>query len=580
MRLHNRLKITIGARDHIGVVMALCAKVIEGLLIAAVPITAMYCLIEQHRTGDYWQPLYINIAMFSGLFLSRKVIAWPAMRVLYQLAFSYGLKQREFILRHLISLPLGAFKKLHRGKIVQALTEDVANLETYYSYISPQRINSITVIASLFLATFFLAWGMALAAGLVFLLGLVCLIYFKKNLSKGLLHRSDAMAEASKHVIEFAQGMPIIRISRSTGAASRDFDNSVTILREGFRKAIYQNAPISTMILALLTTSVAVGAAVGILMFDGSEEAILIDFIAALVLLTSIIVPARSLIATSTLSALTNISHNNLEQIENIACLPDGENNLAPQGFDITYRQVNFSYEEGEQKAVRDISFEAAEGSVTAIVGKSGAGKSTLMHLLMRFWDVQSGSILLNNIDIRDYQIEILLNKISTVFQETILFNDTVMNNIRIGRLAATDNQVIEAAKSAQIFDFIKTLPGGMHTEIGVGGSKLSGGEKQRIAIARAILKDAPIVILDEATSALDPENENAIQAAFSHLAENKTVFIIAHRLATILNADNILVLDEGRMVDQGSHEQLIITSPIYKSLWDHHNRIGNWHIK
>lgn len=580
MRLNARPKNVLVSAEYKQLNIAFWAKAFEGVLLAAAPITAIYCLLLQYKGSDQLVPIYINIGLFVAIFISRRLIVWPSMRTLYQKVFLYGLRQRTMLLRHMISLPLGAFKKLHKGKVAQSLAEDISALETYFSYVRPQMASDLIMISALFITTILLSWQMALAAGVTFLIGISVLGYLKRSLSRGLFFRSRGMAEAAKHILEFAQGMQIIRVSGTTGAATRDFDKSIIMMRDGFRKSIFRNAPLSSLILSIVTSAVVAAAVVAIFLFDMKDQIVLINFIAALVLLTSIIMPARSFIGASAMTTFTKISHNNIADIEAISGLADGSIGEAPKLFDIAYDNVSFSYNEAEQQVISDISFEAKEGTITAVVGKSGAGKSTLMHLLMRFWDVQSGSISLNKKDIRDYKMETLLDQISTVFQETMLFNDSVINNIRIGRPTASDDEVVRAARSAQILDFIEALPEGMQTIIGVGGSTLSGGEKQRIAIARAILKNAPIIILDEATSALDPENENAIQMAFSNLARHKTVFIIAHRLSTIMNADNILVLDEGKLVEQGTHDKLLETSSTYQSLWSHHNKISDWNIR
>ena len=232
-----------------------------------------------------------------------------------------------------------------------------------------------------------------------------------------------------------------------------------------------------------------------------------------------------------------------------------------------------------EVRALDNVSFSIPQGQFVAIVGPSGSGKTTLVNLIARFWDVDSGSVRIGGIDVKDYKLDSLMKNISMVFQDVYLFQDTVANNIRYGKEDATQEEIENAARLANCYDFIMQMPDGFDTMIGEGGSTLSGGEKQRISIARAILKNAPVVLLDEATSSLDPENEAQIQQAISRLVQGRTVVVIAHRLKTVVGADTILVLDQGRIVEQGTHEQLLTQNGLYAKLWNLQTSTEGWKI-
>lgn len=257
--------------------------------------------------------------------------------------------------------------------------------------------------------------------------------------------------------------------------------------------------------------------------------------------------------------------------------LPEPEDDVELKNFDIEFVNVSFSYD--GKTVLKDVSFAIPEGSTAAFVGPSGAGKTTIVNLIARFWDVDSGEIRIGGRNIKEIKLDRLLSYISMVFQEVILFNDTIMENIRLGRRDATDEEVISAARAARCHEFIEKLPNGYDTIIGERGEKLSEGEKQRISIARAILKNAPIVILDEATVFIDPENENLIQEAINELTKDKTVIVIAHRLSTFVSADQIFVLDKGRIVERGCHDELLAANGLYRRLWNAHQSARGWKL-
>ena len=252
--------------------------------------------------------------------------------------------------------------------------------------------------------------------------------------------------------------------------------------------------------------------------------------------------------------------------------------NLVPEGCNIEFSNVGFSYDEDE--VLKNISFSAEKNTTPALVGPSGGGKSTIAKLIARFWDVNSGKIMIGGVDIREIKQEELMNVVSFVFQDVFLFNDTIMENIRVGRKDATEDEIIEAARLAMCHDFIMQTEHGYNTLAGDGGARLSGGERQRISIARAILRNAPVIVLDEATAYSDPENEDKIQESINNLTKDKTLIIIAHRLSTIMHSDKIIVIDKGDLSAQGTHEELLESSSLYKSMWFSHIASMDWHLE
>lgn len=268
----------------------------------------------------------------------------------------------------------------------------------------------------------------------------------------------------------------------------------------------------------------------------------------------------------------------NLREIWDAEVVSTPENPKSPSDSSIEFKDVKFSYE-GEVQALRGVSFDVPAGATVALVGPSGGGKTTCASLVPRFWDVDEGSVEVGGVDVRDVDPKVLLDNVAFVFQTNKLFNQTLADNVRAAKPEATDEEVLSALHAAQCDDIVEKLPEGINTMLGTGGTYLSGGEVQRVALARAILKAAPIVVLDEATAFADPENEALIQKAFSELAKNSTVLMIAHRLSTVINADKIVVLDGGKVIESGTHDELLAANGLYAKMWEEYNQAASWRI-
>ena len=281
--------------------------------------------------------------------------------------------------------------------------------------------------------------------------------------------------------------------------------------------------------------------------------------------------------STAAVARVVDASLDRLETISNMPLLDENGTDIIPKTYDITVSNISFAYEEKE--ILHDVSFSVPQGTSCAIVGPSGSGKTTLCSLIARFWDVKDGEILIGGVNVKDYTCDSLLKNFSIVFQRVYFFEDTIENNILFGKPQATKEEMITAAKKACFHDFISALPDGYQTKIGEGGATLSGGEKQRISIARAILKDAPVVILDEATASVDPENERELQQAISELTKNKTLLMIAHRLNTVREADQILVLENGQIVQIGKHQELIQQEGLYRRFVEIRGNAIGWKL-
>ena len=403
--------------------------------------------------------------------------------------------------------------------------------------------------------------------------------------AKEKMHRfQSAQEDMNNASVEYVRGMPEIKAFNQTADSFKRLSKSITdytsfILEYamGWRDCMPAFTAIIHSIYLLL---IPVGILIGRNVTDYRNYSLTFIFYLILVPAISGILNKIMFISESFTQIDGNVER--MEEILHIPVLPDYRGGAKEQGKDIVFAHVSFSYEAEADvvvKALDNVSFHARQGEVTAIVGPSGGGKSTIANLISRFWDVTEGNIQIGGVDIREIPLAELMKQVGFVFQDTFLFKQSVLDNIRMGNPDATEEQVIEAAKAAQCHEFIEKLPNGYHTVIGSSGIRLSGGERQRIAIARAIIKDSPIIVLDEATAFSDPENEYLIQKAFEKLIKDKTVVMIAHRLSTIRNADQILVIEQGHLIEQGTHDGLIANGGKYTQMWNSYVESVNWKI-
>lgn len=424
--------------------------------------------------------------------------------------------------------------------------------------------------------------------GIVSLFGIILafvvqFLGFNGSAKEKMHHYQTAQEDMNNASVEYVRGMPEIKAFNQTADSFRRLSKSITDYTSFVLEYAmgWQNCMpgFTTIIHNIYLLLIPVGIFIGM----GAEDyrTYSLTFIFYLVLAPAISGVLNKIMYIS--ESFTQID-GNVERMEEVLSIPVLQNQdvgAREQGHSIEFDHVSFSYDTGTSvKALNDVSFIARQGEVTAIVGPSGGGKSTIANLISRFWDVTEGCIRIGGVDIRKIPQAELMRQVSFVFQDTFLFKQSILDNIRMGNPTASEAQVIEAAKAAQCHDFIEKLPDGYHTMIGASGIRLSGGERQRIAIARAIIKDAPIIVLDEATAFSDPENEYLIQKAFEKLIQNKTVIMIAHRLSTIRNADQILVMEHGQLIEQGTHDTLMERQGKYTQMWNSYMESISWKIR
>ncbi|MDQ0420269.1 ATP-binding cassette subfamily B protein [Peteryoungia aggregata LMG 23059] len=542
----------------------LVARLVDGVLFALQASVAAISLLQVSPSDAP------SICMTLGSLVAITLLRWLVMRRTaiagYRGAYDGGLHLRAGVLRRLIRLPLGAFQALERGRLVQAFGEDVLWLENEASSTQADIAFNAAAMTTLLVSALAVSPLPAVAAILFLMLGFLFLRLLAKRLERGFGRRARGLEQAALSTSEFCEGMPVLRAFSAAERCAPGFERQVEQLRLGARKGVLFATPLAVMFRGLVDLAAALAIALS-LSLSGGQDGDLGRLAASCLLLAATVIPARNFAALMAMQALARIARTNIGGILAQADMTHGDRSAPAGQGGVIFRDVSFRYPGQEREALDRVSFEARPGTLTALVGHNGSGKTTCLQLLMRFRDVSGGAITIGETDIRDLTPDALASCYAPVFQEALIVHDTVAANIRLGRPDASDDEVIAAAKQAAIHDTIMAR-GGYDTVVAPLGRNFSGGELQRIAIARAILKDAPVVLLDEATSALDPEGEHLIQVAINALIREKTVIVVAHRLSTIAEADNIIVLDQGRAEASGRHDDLLRSSQQYRNLW------------
>ncbi len=485
-------------------------------------------------------------------------------------------KARITMGEHLKMLSMGFFNKRDAGDLSTVLLRDYSEVETLASALVPQISVILVRLTLSIIVLSVLDWRMMLALILVIPLSLpFAILSYKRmdNVSDALL---KSQQESISRTLEYVGGIQTLKSFNQAGEHFRTLKETFDNQRKHSIRIGLAAAPIGMIGRFVLNCGVGVVMLCGAWLLTSGGLSPLYYLVFLLISL-NVYEPVMTVFSFISDYARTDHSAQRIYELSHKKPLSEPEKSHQPQSMEIVFKDVYFSY--GGKDVLHNISLNFPAKSMTALVGPSGSGKSTITRLAARFWDVNYGEILLGGVPITQMKTDTLLSKISMVFQDVYLFHDTIEENIRMGKPDATMEEIITAAKTAACHDFISTLPDGYNTIVGEGGSTLSGGEKQRISIARALLKNAPIVLLDEATAFLDPENEVLIQQAISALVADKTVIIIAHRLQSISNADQIIVLDKGEIKERGTHDTLLEHKGIYARLWEEQNRAGNWSL-
>lgn len=543
------------------------------------PIAAVFLvLIElqngQPITGQTWG---IVIGLIAGGLILRMIFKYLVYRLQSTAGFEFVARERIALGDRLRNVPMGFFHDNSVGDITATVTTDLNFLENYSMHILDKVTTGI--LSMIVMAACILAFDWRI--GLIFVAGVLLSFPIYSHMQKKgkdlSAKRQKIQSEAVAATLEYVQGISVVKSFNMCDKNLSDIEDAYEKNADASYGVERVFTPLNmTYSLVFRIAACVIMLFVGILAVRGdlSFANLAVILIASFTIFNPIEVMGQMTTMIRTMDAALD----RVERIKQAKKIDENGRDIPLDSFDIAFEHVSFAYENGNP-ILKDVSFSIPQGSMTAIVGPSGGGKTTITRLIARFWDVQEGSITVGGHDVKEFTCDSLLKNMSMVFQNVYLFHDTIENNIKFGCPDATHEQVVEAAKKACCHDFISALPQGYDTVIGEGGSTLSGGEKQRISIARAMLKDAPIILLDEATASVDPENEVHLQQAISALVKNKTLIVIAHRLSTIRDADQILVVDNGKIVEKGVHAELIQQKGIYQNFWNIRQRARDWKL-
>ena len=562
-------------RPQKGKLIASCALSIVGTALGLVPFILIYLVIVELmepvvNEAYVWALVGGGIVAILLRFLTMALSASQSHIAAYNILYDLRIRLAEKLGR----LSLGYFNIRNTGEVKTTMNEQVEKIEIFIAHQLPDVIAVAVVVPFTAIFLFIVDWRMALATIAVIPVAFLALSMMYWGIGTMVKKYYESIEKLNSTVIEYTQGMAVIKAFNQTVDSFEKYRNSMEEYRDFVMKWSKQSAPYWILFVVLIATNILVIMPVGVWLYNAGGLS-MADFILFFMLGLGFCEPLLKLATYGHHFAEIMEAEKRINGILTEKPLTEPERAKAPSGFNTELLNVHFGYNETD--VLYDITFSVPQNTVTALVGTSGAGKTTIARLIPRFWDVAQGEITIGGSDIREMPTAKLSSLTAFVFQDVFLFNETTYENIRMGKEDIGEDEVIAAAQMAHCHEFIESLPNGYQTVIGERGAKLSGGERQRISIARAILKDAPIIILDEATAFVDPENEDLIQDAVGRLSAGKTLIIIAHRLSTITEADQIVVLDGGKIVEKGTHQELLKAGNMYRRMWEAHMRAQEW---
>lgn len=515
------------------------------------------------------------------------IIYFCALMCTHLAAFKTASNIRKQGIRHLMKTSMGFFDNNASGYLRNRLDNGAGETETLMAHNLADIVGTIAMFVSMLVLMFVFDWRMGLSCLIAVIISISTLFVMMGGKNAALMMEyQKAQDTMSKAATEYVRGIPVVKVFQQTVYSFKIFKQSIEDYSNKAEK--YTNGVCSVP--QTINLTITEGAFVFLVpvvlllapsvLLSGDFSTFITNFAFYAIFSAIISTALAKIMFAASGTMLADTALNRIEEVMNAPIIKETENPKDPKDNSIEFRNVSFAYNENSEFALSDISFKVEPGKTVALVGPSGGGKTTIASLIPRFWDVTEGEILVGGANIKEISSKKLMDQISFVFQDDRLFKTSILENVRATKPDASETEVLEALKLAQCMDIIEKLPDGINTEIGKKGTYLSGGEQQRIALARAILKDAPIVVLDEATAFADPENEVLIQKALKSLTKNKTLIMIAHRLSTVINADQIFVIKEGKIVEEGQHETLKQAGGLYEEMWNNYNQAIQWKIE
>ena len=527
-----------------------------------------------HITAYGWQAV--------GFALLSMVIYIAALMCSHKAAFRVQANMRMRMMEHIMKLPLGYVETEGTGKIRKIVTDSSAATETFLAHNLPDKAVSYATPVGLLVMMFVFDWRLGLIslipAALAFLI--MGSLMMGPKMAEDMKQYQNSLETMSAEAVEYVRGVPVLKTFGQTIFSFKRFKNAIDEYEKWTLDYTKAMCPPMTLFTAL-ANGIFAALIIAAYLLGGNTltDSFVLNLIFYILITTILTTTLMKIAYAGESQMIVEDALNRMNEILDTKELTDVTNGEMPKDASVKLENVTFSYEESKGNAVDGVSLDIRAGEHIAFVGPSGGGKTTLASLIARFWDVKSGSITIGGVDVRNMKTSVLMDEVSYVFQDSKLLKTSILENVRMGRTDATDGEVLEALKNAQCSDIIEKFPQGVNTVIGAKGTYVSGGEMQRLSIARAFLKNAPILILDEATAFADPDNERQVQLAFENLSKDKTVIMIAHRLSTITNADHIYVLKDGRIAESGTHETLLDENGIYTHMWKEYNQSVNWQI-
>ena len=553
--------------------------ILIAVLMSVLPFLFVYQIITPLVMGEAVDVTYIGIRVLgvAACLILHACFYVKGLSMSHEAAFNILFRLRVSLQKRMEKLPLGEIQEKGIGSMKRMFVDDVDSIELLLAHALPEGFGNVAIPIIVYISLFAVDWKLALMSLASLPIGLLAMVVMYRIGMKDMKNYYAAGKVMNNTIVEYINGMEVVKVFNKDGESYKHFEKDITAYRDftlSWYKAcwpwmaIYNSILPCTLILTLPLGS----------WFVLKGYSTLADLILVMCLSLSLGVPLLK--AMGFLPSLPQINYKieMLENMFNTAPLKQTTDEFKGNGHTVVFESVSFAYK--EETVADQINLTIPQGQKTALVGESGSGKSTLAKLLVHYYDTNQGTISIGGQDICQMSLEALNTQISYVSQEQFLFNTSLMENIRIGRLSATDEKVLEAAKKAQCMEFLEKLPKGIHTLAGDSGKQLSGGQRQRIALARAILKDAPIVVLDEAMAFTDPENEEKMEAAISEVVRGKTLLVIAHRLPSVKNADQICVMSKGKIIATGRHEELIVGCEEYQKLWNASIDSANWKVE